>query len=287
MPEQEVSTEEAEVKDQIPQQDQDDEVAYVEGLEPEKKPETPELPDEAAKTAISSAEPDKAVEKVESQEAVKIRELESKMSQLTRALHLERQKKQKEKEQTQEDVIPPDKLKAIIKEHGDDPETLFNVFDYMSRQAAKQVGKDTIDAQKMSQMKQANDAFVSTRWPALNEPDSDLRIKVDETKNELGLGNHPMADYLATSALVAVHMDDLKTQWYEAGRQAALSGKAEQNRKQDVKDKTLSKSVPASDKKMVVNDFQAEAVIKQLNLTPSAAKIYKSFLKKNKAMVEA
>ena len=277
-------SEPAQIDQQTPDNDPIEEVAIYEdgsGLADESQVEK-----EPAVGQAASADPDTAKEepKVESPEMVRLRELEKKLADVNKALHQERQKKKEEKT---EESLTPEQIQQIIRDHGDDPATMYNVFDYMSKQAAKQATKETVDVQKTQQMRQAGEVFIQNKWPALMEPESDLRKRVDAVKTELNLADHPMADAIGASFLTALHIDDIKKHWYEAGKTEALKVKSEAARKDDVAAGGLMKSSsPFAGKKPAANSG-ADAVIAQLQLSPSAAKVYRSLIAKKSNMVEA
>ena len=67
------------------------------------------------------------------------------------ALNQERQKnKTKPPENESETPLNRDQLLGIMKEHKDDPETLFNVFEYMTKKAGKDIEKAAVDAHPQS-----------------------------------------------------------------------------------------------------------------------------------------
>jgi hypothetical protein len=272
--------------DQEPEQAEEDNLSdYVDGfdVEPPEKEEKKEESDKDKKAPTDGEEKNvKDTPKVEDYEK-KIKDLESHVSNLNRAVHQYRQK-EKETKKEEENPLTPEQLRAMFKEHKDDPETLFNIVAYMSEQSAKQAGKEALDVEEIKKMKTIHDDVVSKRWPDLEKEGSQLRTQTDKLKKAFRLETHPMSDYLVVSAMISDQLPQIQQAAYEKGKADALKGKAEENRKKDVKDGKLSPAKSgASDKpnKALLSGSYAE-VAKQMGLTKSQQEIYAKLVNKKK-----
>lgn len=172
----------------------------------------------------------------------KLARLEEDKGNLKKALHEARQerKSKKKEEDDGETVLTDQQVLAILEEHKDDPKVMLNAIKYLAKQEAKGIKKDTLNESEIRAKKADIDKFLAQRYPQLNEEGSDVRVGVDKAKEALNLADHPFADYLAVGAGVLNQLPDICKHWFEEGKKAALDGKADEARKQQIKDGNLT-----------------------------------------------
>jgi len=288
MPNEEVSTDQAEVEtDQIDPveetelpEETDGTVTFVDDP-PETEESVPEIPDEEEKPDEPPSEPDpdpdEKTEEPKPDDSLsgEVQVLKKQLSDLNRALHIERTKK-KEKEPADEEVqLSNADIEKIIADHGDNPETMRQLHEYMAKREAKVVTADFVEKERQNKLQSVNDSWVSNKWPALTQEGSEARQKVDELKVNLNLANHPMGDYLAASAFVNDNLPTLQKQWFEAGKAEALGEKTETVRKKRVANGSLISPKKSSSKSTPKLDSDAELAQRILGIDgPESKKMY-------------
>jgi hypothetical protein len=188
------------------------------------------------------------------------------------ALHKERQGK---KEAPKDDVVLTDKqLQSIIEENPDNPEVLLRVTRYMAEKIAKGEKAAAISEVDVSQKSKAVNKLLLDRYPALADDSSEMRTEIDQVKESLGIADSPFGDAFAVGVRVVENLPTLLTNAYEKGKKDALGTVAEKKRGDKIDDTKLSPK--GSGKSTVVTELTADqsSTAKQLNLSPSAAKIY-------------
>lgn len=235
--------------------------------------------EEEVEKPAEEAESEPAPEpKAEPQDEVKadVESLKRQIHDLNKALHNERQQKKTD----DEEVLSPEQLKAFLKEHKDDPEALYNLTAYVAKQAAKEQGNATVTAQRAQTLKSNTETFIYNRFPELKDEASPAYAEVSRIKNDLNLSDHPAGTYLAASAMLADKIDMLKNRWFEEGKQEGLKGKTESNRKKSLEDTKLMPSSKGTEKSTEEMTPGMKETIKQMGLTPGAAKIYAKLVRK-------
>lgn len=259
------------VVDQDQESDQEPVEEVVEGFEGEGEPDETPAPAEAE----SEPAEEKKAESQDSEVKADVESLKRQIHDLNRALHNERQKKTEDDE-----VLTPEQLKAFLKEHKDDPEALYNLTAYVARQAAKEQGNASQAAQKAQALKSQTESFIYQRFPELQDTTSPAFSKVNEIRNNLNLSDHPAGVYLAASTMLADNIENLKKHWYEEGKKEGLKGKTEINRKQSIEDTKLMPSSKSNEKPSDGITPGMKETIKQMGLSPEAAKIYAKLVRK-------
>jgi len=271
MPDEEVVVEQD--QETVPTESDDTEEIedVVEGFEaePEKDPEPEPEP-----------EPDPEPEKVETESPLEgeMKDLKKKVHDLNKALHETRSKKEEKEELT------PEQIKTLMVEHKDDPDTLYNIIDYMGKRAAKETTKEAVQETKNTELEEKSTKFVTDNYPELRDETSAESQRVASAVSIFGLENHPAAKFLATSAIVIENIPALKKQWFEEGKAAGLKDKTEKTRKQSIKDTSpLPATKPTSETKSSGLGGTMKSTADQLGLTPSQRKIVSKLVPK-KAM---
>lgn len=202
----------------------------------------------------------------------RVERLEADKSNLKKALHEERQAKKKSKaEDTDETQLTDAQLLAIMKEHQDDPSTMFNIIKHVAKQTALGIKKEALsEGDAKTRSKQA-ETFLKDRIPQLYEEDSDVRLNVDKVKGELGLDDGPMGDYLAAGVIALNRTPDLAEYWYKKGKADALGQKG---REKEVADGTLTPKGKGAKKPAAEMTKEMDALALQMGLTPSQRKLY-------------
>ena len=175
-------------------------------------------------------------------------------------------------------VFTDDQLKKMIEEHQDDPAVMLQIMKHVSKQTAGDETKSQVSAMELSNRKKDLDGYLTTHYPdAFNEGSQDHQ-DLQKAKEYLGLLDHPLGDYLAGSATVALQMPDMLENAKKEAKESAI--KVEENRKKSIKETNLesgkkkSKGVKLSDNHL--------AVAKQLGLSKSATRYYKEMLNNTK-----
>lgn len=233
--------------------------------EPEPKPEPKKEDEKPGKDKIIDAD-----------SQARITQLETEKRNLNVALHQARQER-KTKQETPQDTLSPDQIKQLLKEHGDDPEVMYNLVQYIAGQSSR----EQTNVNELSQLKKQSDSYVYQRWPSMADESSELFQKAKETAKGLRIADHPMGDYLALTSLVCEELPNIQKQSYEEGRADALKGKAEKTRKRTVKTNVLTPSGSGKEKETggeLPSEFLATA--KQMGMSPSQRKVYATLVRK-------
>lgn len=257
---------------EVAQEPGDDISDVVEGFEPEA--EEPEDSEPEAKEEVK--EPVKPAESPANSE---IETLKKQVYDLNRALHKTRKEKSEVKE---EDPLTPEQLKTLLQEHKDDPATLYNIMDYIGKQAAKKTSAESFDAQKALALKNSTEKHLFSKFPELADETSPASVKVNEVRKHFNLDDHPAGAYFAASAIIADNIETIQKQWYEAGKAEGLKEKSESARKKGVKDNSLlSAGKPAIQKSSGLQGTM-KSTADQLGLSPSQKKIMEQLIAKKK-----
>lgn len=166
--------------------------------------------------------------------------LERDKKNLQKALHEERQSKKGSK--GEEIELTDDQVLAIIEEHKGDAKVMLNAMKYYAAQEAKKAGKRAVDETELKGKKAEIDRLMKQRYPDIENEDSDIRKGINETKDALGINEHPFGDYFAAGVNVLNHLPQIVKHWYEQGKKAALDTKTEKARDKQIKDGDLTPS---------------------------------------------
>lgn len=209
--------------------------------------------------------------------------LNRKVTDLNKALHEER--KSKKEAAKSKDEEPPKvtrtELKKLYEEYKDDPDTMFQLIEYVAAEAAKGASKDAISRNKVTDNRKEIDGYLQQNFPDLYTDASELRRAVDKTKSEMGFDDHPYGDFVGTAIQTMLNLPHLAKKYYDQGRSDANSGKAEKKRQELVKDGSLTpkgKGNAGTD----VKGLQGKhlEVANRLELSPSARKILEKMTSK-------
>jgi len=211
----------------------------------------------------------------------RVKELESHITDLNKALHEARQITKKHKEVAETPPLTKQQLQQMFKDHGDDPETMYNLVEYMTTQAAKKGTEDAVDATEISRRKAEHDKIVNSQWPDLSDSTSQLRTQANQVKDHLGIGDHPFGDYMAMGAIIVDQLPKITKEAYEKGKSEALKERTEEQRQKDVKQGKLT---PTGKKMAATIDLgdNFKTTAKQMGLTSAQQKIYARLIKKSK-----
>jgi len=131
----------------------------------------------------------------------------------------------------------------------DDTKIQLNVLKYLAQQAAKGETKGAITAAEMNRKADGFKKQLEDKFPDAADPTSDMRIDLDRTKKELGIADHPYGDMFAVGFKLFEDMDALIEASFEAGKEEALKGTADEKRKKDIKANALPSSKKSPYKK--------------------------------------
>lgn len=247
----------------LPQEDVADVVEFD-----EEEPESPAPPadDETAEaTETAPAAPPEY--------ETKVSELQKEVARLGYALRQKEKEAQKPKEEGE--PLTRAQLVQLMRDYGNDPETILNVMEYYGQQAAKKASTEQVTVQRTVQMKQANDQLVSTLWPEIHSNPT-VQQNIAAYKQNLNLADHPMADHLAASAWVAENLPVLQKQWYDRGKQDGLKGKVDSARKDTIRANAPVGGPRPKAKAGGIMALPLTEAEKAMNLTPSQLKTWRS-----------
>lgn len=219
----------------------------------------------------------------------KLSEFEQRLARLEKdkrdlqiALHKERQAKKAAPKKEEDAELSDEQLEQILRENPGDEKVWLRVQNYIAQRAAKRQKVEAIQEVNTSAIKQKLDGLILSRYPDLTIEGSEMRNEVEQVKSALGLSNHPYGDFFAVGTRVLETLPQIIKDAYEKGRADGISGKADERRKDKIKGDELT---PSGGKKKSGGDAelskdQSEAA-KQMNLTASQKRIYKSLVGKS------
>jgi hypothetical protein len=213
---------------------------------------------------------------------------EAHIKDLNKALHQER-KKSKETKTEDETPLTPTQLRELLKEHHDDPDMMFNIMDYMAKQAAKGVKVEAINETQVATTKKDVDSTLLEQFPDLAKDDSELRQDVETIKERFFIDkSHPLSDFLSIAAMSLINLPKALENAKDEGKREALGEKAEATRKKNVKETKLTPKGKVTGKASKLAGLSPDqaATATQIGLTGNQLKIYARLLKKKSNRVE-
>jgi hypothetical protein len=206
-----------------------------------------------------------------------VEKLRNDKSNLNKALHEARQQK-KSKDTDQEEVLTDEQLVKILEDNANDPKTMLNIVKYQAEIAAKAASDKTIDIVSVNEKVKEADEMLEGMYPALNDETSEIRKAVNDTKNYYNRNDNPLGDLLATGVQVLYALPDLVEQAEKRGRAEKVKDKADNNRKEKVKENKSARSRSTRlSEGAGLTASQAETA-EQLNLSPAQMKAYKQMI---------
>jgi hypothetical protein len=206
---------------------------------------------------------------------------------LNKALHEARQERKgkgKEADKEGEAPLTKEQLRAIMKEHKDDPDVLLNVIEYAAQQAAKGAEKKAVDAVELSTKKKELDDYLSKNYPDLAEAESEGRVLIDKIKDQLTVGDHPYGDFLAVAVRTQLMLPSILQAAVEQGKKEAQGKNADDKRKDAIRGNALPKGKGTGGAGSGKATLSAESadVAGRLGLSPKGKSIYAQMLKGSK-----
>lgn len=248
----------------------------LEGVEVKKdETETEEVSKETEKAkVIEPTEKEKEVTELKS----RLDRLEGDKRDLKKALHEARQEKKKSKDP--ETVLTDAELQKIVEEHRDDPKVMFNAVTYKMQQMQKAGKIEAVNEVEIKSKQKDLNNILKDRIKDIDDEGSETRGIVNRAKTDFNLEDHPFGDFLGAAAAVYVDLPNLAKNWFEEGKKAGLSGKADENRVKGIKGSQL---IPGG-KKASLNKNESELTADQLDTAkrlglandPAKLKLYRS-----------
>ncbi len=229
------------------------------------------------KAAEIAAEKDEDITKKFSDLETRLSERDSHVTDLNKAIHglrKELKETKAEKMESGETVFTDAQLINLIEEHKDDPATQLQIMKHVAKQHAKGAQEGAVDQAAISSTKKELDGFLSTTYPDLSTDGSEIRVVVDETKDRLGLSDHPYGDFLGTGAMLLQNIESFTAQAREEGKQEALKEMADGKRKADIKKKLPASPGGGKKKGSDVISSDVLKTAKQMGLSKKATEIY-------------
>jgi len=210
--------------------------------------------------------------------------LEGDKKDLKKALHEARQEKKKAKEEPQA-ILTDAELTKIIEEHHDDPKVIFNAVTYKMQQLMKTGKAEAINEVEIKGKQKDLQNILKDRIKDIDDETSEARTIINRAKTDFNLDDHPFGDFLSAAAAVYIDLPTIAKNWKEEGRKEALSGKAEENRKKEIKGNQLltgGKKLSSDKKESELTSDQLDTA-KRLGFAndPAKLKLYKSQILRN------
>jgi len=124
----------------------------------------------------------------------------------------------------------------------DDTTIQLNVLKYLAQRIAKGEVKEAVNAAEMSRKADDFKKRLEEKFPDVGNPTSDMRADLDRVKEQLNIADHPYGDMFAVGFKLFEDMDALIEASFEAGKDEALKGTADEKRKKEIKAKSLPSS---------------------------------------------
>ena len=227
--------------------------------------------------AAEKAAADEDITKKFSDLETRLSERDSHVTDLNKAIHglrKELKEAKAEKVESGETVFTDAQLVSLLEEHKDDPATQLQIMKHVARQHSQDAQKGAVDQAAISSTKKELDGFLSNTYPDLSTEGSEIRVVVDQTKDMLGLSDHPYGDFLGTGAMLLQNIEQFTAQAREEGKQEALKELADSKRKKDVKANLPASSGSGKQKGSGVISPDVLKTAKQMGLNKAQTKIY-------------
>jgi hypothetical protein len=95
--------------------------------------------------------------------------------------------------------------------------------------------KAAVDEVAVKSKNEQLSTYVRQIVPDFGKEGSEANESITKVRGDFNLDDHPHGDFLAWAAAVALQLPQVKQASFEAGKKAALEGKAEDGRKADIK----------------------------------------------------
>lgn len=175
---------------------------------------------------------------------------------------------------------------GLMKEHGDDPQVMFNIMTHIAEQKAKGVATEAVDAGNTAKTKAQLDTYMDTEFPDYNVEGTETHKALSDVKGRLGLDKHPYGDFLAMATLSHSQTENIRKNSYDQGVKDALNKKVEKNRGKAIKaNQPTPRGKKGTPSKAALSKAHKE-VAAQLGLSDKQAKIYGRLLGNESNTVE-
>lgn len=238
-----------------------------------------EIPEKTAKTEPEPKDKGPTVEDLQTQ----ITKLTEHTRNLNKALHEERQGKKKQPDGDKGDKpLTRSQLVALMAEHRDDPETMYQIMEYVADQKAQSVTGRRSEEDRVRSLKQSSESFLYTSFPDLTEEGSAFRGQINKVKDSYGLKDHPLGDLFAVGIDAVNNLPQIIANAKELGRKEVLGETAEGVRKTTI---TNNKLIPRGSNSRAGDaapDASVLQVARQLGMNKRQMRIYQGLRSGNK-----
>lgn len=192
----------------------------------------------------------------------------------------------KTKKADEPEPLSDDQLKALLKEHADDPEVQFNIFKYMQERGIKDATKASRELAHREKVASAADKYFSGIFNGYGNDDFNDQLNNDFPLDQWGLNGHPLARQIQTALALASTFPGAVQREVQKAIQAKQSEKDKvEDKRKEVVNQRGGLPKPTADTKTtaqpVLNE-QRRSVAKELGLTPAQQKLYANLLGKKK-----
>lgn len=271
------------VQDGVITSDLDDPDFVPEEPEKEEKPDKKEKEKPAEEPAEKPEEPEQKPEKAEDKEDKPEKKDEDPYVALKRELEESRREinrlgyalRKGEKKEDTKPVFTKPQLMQLMKEHADQPEVVFQIFEEMQKMGtadATKAAEKSLDIKtKRTEMEKA----LATSWPDYKDEGSANHQAIQSAVDEFHLEGHPFADFLSVAAMhfksLPKIIEDIKTKTKEELLKTSekdLSLKAEEARKKKIaENKPAGKGSASNDNKPATLTASQAETAKRLGFT--------------------
>lgn len=280
------------IQDAVYSADIDDE-NYV---PPESEDETETDEEETEET---EEETDEEVETEEPKDDGKITELESKLEEaqkeINRLGYALRKNEKPKKSDDKETPFTREQLFNLYKEHKDEPEIAFQIFEEMSKQGkidAQEAAERSLD---IKNKKTEMNNFIQSIYPDATKEGTELHTGIQQAIEWAHLDGHPFADQLALGLLTVKNLPEIKKKIMEDAKSEFkkstdkdLANKSEAARKERInKNKSTKSSASDTTKSASLTPSQLETAKKMGFKSKEQLARYAKILGKKGEMVHA
>lgn len=231
----------------------------------------------------------KAGEEEETHEAKWVKDLRRKNRELTKRikeLETSSVKGGKEESAEKDTALTDEQILAIMKEHRDDEQVLFNVMKYINQRGAKDAQKAAEAVSIQKEIKGQVDAYVSeTLFKAFDPDEVEDELEKQVPAAKWGLENHPLEKQIRQLILMGANVkgivaNQVKKALAQHSQKQASTEKARVEAIKKGKPIPENKSGSAASPEL---DAKASRIAREIGLSKSGQAIYMGLLKKKGA----
>ena len=161
-----------------------------------------------------------------------------------RAFYNLRNAKKSEKKESKEPEFTDAQLLDLIETHREDPAVMLQIMKQVSKQQSGEMADTKIKSQELKAKKQQIDGFLQQNYGAYIDDGNPANQELQKTKDFFHINDHPLADYLAVSALELANLPNIIETVKKQAVEEALKKNGETSRKKAIKESSTGSSKP-------------------------------------------